>query len=99
VVDDIRHRQDHIEFLENYITELTEKIEEITGGKDYLKRISSIEYRIDVLKKAGNKNFNPRIKDLESQLVVLKGEYIKIKPIMDELETERTYYRSLQGEL
>ena len=99
MVEDIRHRQDHIEFLENYIMELTEKIEEITEGRDFEKRIQSLEYRIGVLKNAENRNFNGRISDFEVELKELKKEYSQLKPILDELEAERAYYRQIQGEL
>jgi polyhydroxyalkanoate synthesis regulator phasin len=99
VVDDIRHRQDHIQFLENYITDLTRQIDEITGGMEYEKRIMSLEYRLEVLQKADHISFNGRIKNLKSELKNLQDEYVKIKPVIDELEEERAYYRTLQNEL
>ena len=67
VTEDIRHRQDHIQFLENYITEITNKIDELTDGKDYEKIMESLEYRIEVLKKANGK-FPARLSDLEKEL-------------------------------
>jgi chromosome segregation ATPase len=99
VAEDIRHRQDHIEFLENYIKELTDKIDEITDGRDFPKRIQSLEYRIATLKKSENKTFKSRIAELETDLKDLKAEFAKLKPILDELESERTFYRQIQGEL
>lgn len=99
MVDDIRHRQDHIQFLENYIADLTSQIEEITGGWDFEKRIMSLEYRLEVLQKAEHLSFNGRIKNLKSELKNLQDEYEKIKPVIDEIEEERVYYRSLQKEL
>jgi chromosome segregation ATPase len=98
VAEDIRHRQDHIEFLENYITEITEKIDELTGGRDIVKRIDSLEYRIVVLGKAGT-DFQARIGQLQKELKALRDEYEKIKPMIEELEVERAYYRHLQSEL
>ena len=99
MAEDIRHRQDHIEFLESYIRELTDKIDEITDGRDFLKRIQSLEFRIATLKKSDNKTFKSRIGDLEADLKDLKSEYAKLKPILDELDSERTYYRQIQGDL
>jgi len=98
VAEDIRHRQNHIGFLEDYITEITEKIDELTGGRDIVKRIDSLEYRIDVLGKAGT-NFQARIGQLQKELKTLRDEYEKIKPMIEELEAERAYYRRLQSEL
>ncbi|MCX6645028.1 MAG: hypothetical protein NTY09_01515 [bacterium] len=99
MAEDIRHRQDHIEFLEGYIRELTDKIDEITGGRDFLKRIQSLEYRIATLKKSDNKTFKARIGDLEVELKDMRSEYAKLKPILDELESERAFYRQIQGDL
>ena len=99
VVEDIRHRQDHIEFLESYIRELTNKIDDITGGRDFEKHIQSLEYRIMTLKKANDKMFNGRVGELETHLKELRADYEKLKPILVELEAERAYYRRVQGEL
>lgn len=98
MAEDIRHRQDHIEFLENYIDEITEKIDELTGGRDLEKMIESIEYRIEVLEQA-DAQFPSRLKDLKTEVASLKEEYEKIKPIIDRLVEERAYYRSVQSGL
>ena len=98
VAEDIRHRQDHIEFLENYITEITGKIDELTGERDIEKMIESLEYRIEVLRQADSK-FSSRIGELEKAVKALKDEHAKIKPVIDELEGERAYYRNLQSQL
>ncbi len=97
MTEDIRHRQEHIEFLENYITELTERIEELTEGRDMPKLIRSLEYRINVLNNADGQ-FNGRITELKSDLDTLQNDYVKIEPILEKLEIERAFYRSLQAE-
>jgi predicted RNase H-like nuclease (RuvC/YqgF family) len=101
VAEDIRHRQERIEFLENYIDELTDKIDEITGGRYYEKDIRSLEYRIEVLKECEENQecFAGRVADLEKELTDLKAEYEKLVPTIEELEKERAYYRSFQSGL
>jgi len=101
VVEDIRHRQERIEFLEDYIDELTAKIDEITGGRSYEKDIRSLEYRIEVLKESEeNKEcFSARVAELEKEHKELKAEYEKLIPTLEELEKERAYYRSFQSGL
>jgi chromosome segregation ATPase len=98
VAENIRSRQDHIEFLENYIAEITLKIDELTGEKDIEKEIHSLEYRIEVLEKAEGK-FASQLQELKNQLNDLKASYDKIKPTLDELAEERAYYRHLQSQL
>jgi chromosome segregation ATPase len=98
VAENIRSRQDHIEFLENYIVEITLKIDELTGERDIEKAIHSLEYRIEVLEKAEGK-FAPQIKELKNQLKDVKTSYDKIKPTLDELAEERAYYRHMQSQL
>lgn len=98
MAENIRSRQDHIEFLENYIAEITLKIDELTGEKDIEKEIHSLEYRIEVLEKAEGK-FASQLQELKNQLNDLKASYDKIKPTLDELAEERAYYRHLQSQL
>jgi len=98
VTTDIRNRQEHIQFLENYISELTEKIDEITGERDIEKQIRSLEFRIAVLKES-DISFSGKIKELETELSELKAHYDKIKPVLEKLEEERSYYRCIQGDI
>jgi hypothetical protein len=37
--------------------------------------------------------------ELDKEIKSLKSEYEKMRPIIDELEAERAYYRSVQSEL
>ena len=90
--------QEHIQFLENYIRELTAKIDELTGGRDFEKRIRSLEYRIEML--SGSEiSFNGRVQELQLELDSLKSEYKKLRPILDKIEEERAFYRSIQSKL
>jgi predicted nuclease with TOPRIM domain len=98
MANDIRARQDHYQFLEDYIKELTEKIDELTGGRDWDKEIASVAYRLEVLGKS-NGRFPTRVKELEKELGALKAQYEKIKPQVEELEEERAFYRDLQSEI
>ncbi|MFH1676240.1 MAG: hypothetical protein ABIC40_04365 [bacterium] len=98
MAEDIRNRQDHIRFLEDFIVELTKKIDELTEQRDLEKEIHSLEYRLEVLSKA-NGRFDWRVKDLKSQLTSLKEHFEKIKPMLDKLIDERAYYRDKQTEL
>lgn len=98
MTENIRTMQDHIRYLETYITEITEKIEEITGGREIEKEISSIEYRLEVLRRS-NGTFDDRIAELEKELKKLQGEFAKIRPLIEKLEAERAYYRQVQTEL
>lgn len=98
MAENIRTRQDHIEFLENYITEITVKIDELTEGRDVEKEIEALEYRIEVLKGAEDK-YASRIAEFQKQLKELKARYEKIKPTLDELVEERAYYRHIQSGL
>jgi len=98
VVNDIRIRQDHVQFLEDYITEITEKIDELTGKRNHEKEIASLEYRIEVLGRSNSK-FPTRVTELEKELEALKAEYEKIKPMVEELGEERSFYRSIQSEI
>jgi chromosome segregation ATPase len=98
MAENIRSRQDHIEFLETYIDKLTEKIDEISGGRSFEKEIESLKFRIEVLEKA-NGLFPTRIQELRKELQELEAEYKKIHPIIEELVEERAYYRKLQGEI
>lgn len=98
MVDTIKARQDHIQFLENFISEITAKIEELTGGRELEKEIVALEYRIEVLMKEGDR-FKPKIDELRKNLKELKAEYEKIKPVLEELFAERAHYRRVQTEL
>jgi len=98
VTEDIRNRQEHIQFLENYIVELTTQIEELTDGRDIPKRIRSLEYRIETLGKSDGE-FNGRVKEFQIELKSLQDEFSKLFPILEKLEKERAFYRSLQSEL
>ncbi len=95
---DIRHRQEHIEFLENYIIEITEQIDTLTGGTDIAKSIRSLEFRIEQLKQMDGE-FKGRIKDLGSELDKMQTQYEKLKPVLEKLDNERAFYRGLQAEL
>ena len=75
--DDIRHRQEHIQFLEDYITEITDKMEDITGGRDYAKDIRSLEYRIETLEKSDNKDLTDKIPSLKKELEELKKVFVE----------------------
>jgi chromosome segregation ATPase len=97
-VANIRNRQDHIEFLENYITELTTKIDELTGGRDLMKEIESMEFRIEVLAEAGDK-YGERLAECKSQLKELQAMYNKVEPEFEKLIDERSYYRHVQSKL
>ncbi len=94
----LRHRQDHIEFLEEYISEITAKIDELTDGRNLEKMIDRLEYRIEILSQADTR-FSGRINELKTELKALKAEYNKVRPIIEELEAERTFYRDVQSEL
>ena len=98
MAEDIRNRQDHIRFLEDYIVEITKKIDELTEERDLEKEIGSLEYRLEVLSKT-NGRFDWRVKELKSQLTALKDHYQKIKPVLDKLTEERAFYRDMQSEL
>ena len=98
MTEDIRNRQEHVQFLENYIKELTDKIDEITNGRDMEKMIRSLEYRIEVLGKSEGK-FNGRIHEFQSDLESLRSEFKRLEPILTTLDEERAYYRHLQSGL
>lgn len=98
MVENIRTIQDHIRFLESYITEITGKIDELTGGREIEKEIQSVEYRIEVLKRS-NGLFVERMSQLDKELKALRAEFEKIKPLLAKLEEERMYYRKAQSDL
>ena len=98
VAENIRNRQDHIEFLENYITEITLKIDELTGGRDLEKEIESLEFRIEVLNAAEGK-YTERVKEFKNQLNDLKTRFNEIEPTLEKLVEERAYYRHIQSKL
>jgi chromosome segregation ATPase len=98
VVANVRNRQDHIEFLENFITEISLKIDELTGGRDLQKEIESLQFRIEVLELAGAQ-YAERIKELKTQLVELNKTYSAVEPTLEKLIEERAYYRHVQSTL
>jgi chromosome segregation ATPase len=98
VTANIRSRQDHIEFLENFITELTTKIDELTDGRDLHKEIESMEFRIEVLQQAGDK-YKERLTELTNQLGDLNALYKRVEPTLEKLVEERAYYRHIQSGL
>jgi chromosome segregation ATPase len=98
VVENIRTTQDHIRFLENFINEITGKIDELTNGRDIEKEILSLEYRLEVLRNS-NGTFTERIAELEKELKEARSEFGKIKPVIESLEEERAYYRKVQSDL
>lgn len=98
MAQNMRARQDHYQFLEDYIAELTEKLDELTGGRDHEKEIASLEYRLEVLNRA-NGRFPARVEEVEKELKALKAEYERIKPLIEELEEERAFYRDIQSEI
>ena len=98
MVENVRTIQDHIRYLEGYITEITKQIDEITQGRELEKEIASIEYRIEVLSRA-NGAFTGRIAELEEELGKLRKEFKKIQPEVERLEQERAFYRKAQTDL
>jgi chromosome segregation ATPase len=98
VSENIRNRQDHIEFLENYISEINIKIDELTGGRDLEKEIASMAFRIEVLGGADGK-YPERLTELKAHLAALQKKYNEIKPQLDKLSDERAYYRHVQSKL
>ncbi len=98
MAENIRTRQDHIEFLEAFIEELSRKIDEITDGRNLEKEIESLRFRIEVLERA-NGLFPSRIEGLKDELSKLEAEYNKATPLLNELSEERAFYRKVQGEI
>lgn len=98
MAENIRTRQDHIEFLEAFIEELSRKIDEITDGRNLEKEIESLKFRIEVLGRS-NGLFPSRIEELKDELSKLEAEYKKVKPLLEELSEERAFYRKVQGEI
>jgi hypothetical protein len=99
VAENIRKRQDHIEFLESYIAELTVKIDEITEGRDIEKEIESLEFRLMVLSTEPNGKFQTHTDEMKKKIAELRAHLNKIKPVVDALVEERAFYRHYQSQL
>ena len=97
-VDAVRKRQDHIEFLEEFIAEITRKIDDLTDNRDFEKEIEALEFRIQVLSEADGK-FPVRVDEFKKELKELRTKFDKIKPTLASLIEERAYYRHLQTHL
>ncbi|MBU1023528.1 hypothetical protein KKB99_04480 [bacterium] len=91
--------QDTITFLQEYIDSINEEIDVLLEGKDLKKIIKAPQLRIKVLKRAPENPFAEKIKILESQLSEYEKKYDKINPLIESLESERSYYRKLLNEV
>ena len=87
-------QQERANFLEDYIRAVTEEMDDLMNGRNYEAELKALKFRIAMLQRSGNPEFDDRVRELQTRLNDVETEYASIRPRLDALETERRYYRS-----
>ena len=92
-------QQEQISFLERFIKEINNTLDDITNGRDIPRDIRAMKLRIKVLENEDAAKFNDRIGKLKEELQNLEKFWTENEPVIQLLQDERALYRNVLNEI
>ena len=91
--------QESITFLQEFIDSINDEIDTILDGENFKRRIKSLKFRIELITREKNPQFENRLSELKLLLEEAEAEFKVKNPQVESLEAERSYYRKLLNEV
>ncbi len=92
-------QQEQISFLERFIKEINNTLDDITNGRDIPRDIRAMKLRIKVLENEDAAKYSDRIGKLKEELKNLGDFWAENEPIIQLLQDERSLYRNVLNEI
>ncbi len=92
-------QQEQISFLERFIKELNNTLDDITHGRDIPRDIRAMKLRIKVLENEDAAKYSDRIGKLKEELQNLENFWTENEPIIQLLQDERALYRTVLNDI
>lgn len=92
-------QQERISFLERFIKEINNTLDEITNGRDIPRDIRAMKLRIKVLENEDAAKYSDRIGKLKEELQNLENFWTENEPVIQNLQDERALYRTVLNDI
>ncbi len=92
-------QQERISFLERFIKEINNALDDITHGRDIPRDIRAIKLRINVLENEDAAKYSDRIGKLKEELKCLGEFWSENEPVIQLLQDERALYRTVLNDI
>jgi len=92
-------QQEKISFLERFIKEINNTLDDITNGRDIPRDIRALKLRIQVLETEDAAKYSDRIGKLKEELKTLSSFWAENEPVIQLLQDERSLYRVVLNEI